>query len=124
MYPIIGPSRNCLVFLKILERAMHNRLTDFLEQNNDLYNKQFGFRKNHFTTFAIVEVVDKISEAMDRRQMIVEVFLDLSKAFDTIRHDILWAKLDHYGIRGLALDWFKSYLTDITQQVCFADTRL
>src|SRR6218665_220383 len=110
-------------FSKILERAMHNRLADFLEQNNVLYNKQFGFRKNHSTTFAIVEVVDKISEAMDRRQMTVGVFLDLSKAFDTIRHEILWAKLDHYGIRGLALDWFKSYLTGRTPQVCFSDTR-
>ena len=70
-----------------------------------------------------MEVVDKIYEAMDRRQMTLGVFLDLNKAFDTIRHEILWAKLDHYGIRGLALDWFKSYLTDRTQQNCFADTR-
>src|SRR6218665_1063682 len=58
-------------FSNFLERAMHNRLADFLEQNNVLYNKQFGFRKNHSTTFAIVEVVAKISEAMDRRQMTV-----------------------------------------------------
>ena len=100
---------------------MQYRLTDFLHQNNVLYNKQFAFRKNHSITFAIVELVDKITVAMDHRQMTLETCLDLYKAFDTIQHEILWAKLDHYGIRGLALYWFKSYLTNRTQDVCFAD---
>jgi len=78
---------------------MQYRLTDFLHQNNVLYNKQFAFRKNHSITFAIVELVDKITVAMDHRQMTLETCLDLYKAFDTIQHEILWAKLDHYGIR-------------------------
>jgi len=107
-------------FSKILERAMHNRLSDFMESNAILYNKQFGFRKNHSTTHAIIEVVDKITEALDQRKITIGVFLDLSKAFDTIKHDILFKKLEHYGIRGLALKWLKSYLTDRFQQVYYA----
>src|SRR6218665_536568 len=107
-------------FSKILERAVHNRLSDFMESNAILYNKQFGFRKNHSTTHAIIEVVDKITEALDQGKITIGVFLDLSKAFDTIKHDILFKKLEHYGIRGLALKWLKSYLTDRFQQVYYA----
>jgi exonuclease III len=104
-------------FSKILERAMHSRLYTFLECNNILFNYQFGFRKNHSTTYAIMEVVDKISEAIDQRKSSLGVFLDLSKAFDTIKHDVLLNKLYHYGIRGITLDWFRSYLTDRLHQV-------
>ena len=99
---------------------MQNRLSDFMESNAILYNKQFGFRKNHSTTHAIIEVVDKITEALDQRKITIGVFLDLSKAFDTIKHDILFEKLEHYGIRGLTLKWLKSYLTDRFQQVYYA----
>jgi hypothetical protein len=107
---------------KILERAMHDRIYKFLETNKSLYNKQFGFRKNHSTTYAIMEVVDKLTEALDQRKTTIGVFLDLSKAFDTIKHDILFDKLNYYGIRGMALEWFKSYLTDRFQQVTFNKT--
>ena len=62
----------------------------------------------NITTHAIIEVVDKISEAIDNRKLTIGVFLDFSKAFNMIRHDVLWAKLEHYGVRGLALDWFRS----------------
>ena len=107
---------------KVMERAMHNRLTDFLDSNNILYNKQFGFRKNHSTTHAIIEVVDKLTETMDQGKATIGVFLDLSKAFDTIKHDILLDKLAHYGVRGTPLDWFKSYLTGRLQQVYYHNT--
>src|ERR1700733_12446075 len=109
-------------YSKMLEKAMHNRLLAFLENDNLLYNKQFGFRKNHSTIYAVMEVIDKITEAIDNRQFTIGVFLDLSKAFDTIRHDILINKLEYYGVRGIPLDWFKSYLSNRTQQVRIGTT--
>jgi len=116
------PISKLTCYSKILERAMYNRLSNFLENNDLLYNKQFGFRKNHSTSYAIMEVVDKITEAIDKRQITIGVFLDLSKAFDTIKHDILINKLEYYGVRGIPLDWFKSYLTNRTQRVRLGDT--
>ena len=61
-------------FSKILERAMHNRLSDFMESNAIFYNKQFGFRKNHSITHAIMEVADKITEALDQRKILLVCF--------------------------------------------------
>lgn len=66
---------------------------------------------------AVIDMVDKISSAMDSNQFSIGVFVDLSKAFDTLNHKILLAKLNHYGIRGIALDWFKSYLSNRYQYV-------
>ena len=69
----------------------------------------FGFRKNHSTSLALIHLINKISSAIDRHEITAGVLSDLSKTFDTRDHEILFAKLEHYGIRDVALRWIKSY---------------
>ena len=96
-------------FSKFLERIVYNRILCYLIDFNVLCDNHHGFRKNHSTTHALIDLYDKISSALDRRELAVGVFLDLSKAFDTVNHEILFDELYHHGIRGLALEWVKSY---------------
>jgi hypothetical protein len=91
-------------FSKFLERVIYNRMLKYLNKNSILSENQYGFRKNHSTSLALVDLYDKISLAIDQKEFAVGVFLDLSKAFDTLDYNILFDKLDHYGIRRLALD--------------------
>ena len=90
---------------------MHNRITEFAEQYNILYRCQFGFRKKYLTSHALIHLINRISSAIDQRETTVGVFLDLSKAFDSLDHQILFTKLEHYGIHGVALQWIKSYFS-------------
>ena len=85
--------------------------------NNIINDSQFGFRAKHNTTHALLTCIGNISHAIDQRLHTIGIFLDLSKAFDTINHDILLHKLFHYGIRGKALEWFRSYLSNRKQFV-------
>ena len=98
-------------FSKFFEKVIYNRLVEFAEKHDILYRCQFGFRKNHSTSHALIHLVNKIASAIDQHETKVGVFLDLSKAFDTLNHQILFAKLEHYGIRDVALQWFKSYFS-------------
>jgi len=82
----------------------------YLDKRKLLASNQYGFRKNHSTFLALLYLYDKITAAVDERKYTVGLFLNLSKAFDTVHHSILLGKLEHYGIRGLALEWVKSYL--------------
>jgi hypothetical protein len=102
---------------KIFEKAVSNRLMSFLQLQNILINNQYGFRPKHSTYMALLDMYDKISNAIDRHEFSVGIFIDLSKAFDTINHGILINKLEHYGIRGITLDWFKNYLSNRQQYV-------
>jgi len=103
------------IFDKLLEKLMFNRLISFLERNSILYNYQFGFRKNHSTSLALIDVVDNIYQNLDASLTVVGIYLDLTKAFDTVNHELLLYKLQNYGIRGIAYHWFKSYLCNRQQ---------
>ena len=109
-------------FSKILERLMYNRLYNFLTEHNILSMNQFGFRKNYSTFLALMDLVDSISKNIDEGNYSIGIFLDLSKAFDTINHTILLDKLCRYGIRGVTLNWFKHYLNDRKQFVSYNNT--
>jgi hypothetical protein len=106
-------------FSKIFEKVVCNRLIAFFESKNILVDNQFGFRKNRSAYMAILEMYDRISLAIDNREYAIGIFIDLSKAFDTINHSIMIRKLEYYGIRGIALDWFNSYLKSRQQYVFF-----
>ena len=107
------------ILSKIFEKAMYSRLIDFLETQKILIQQQFGFRKQHSTYMALMILVDKLTKALENGEYVLGVFLDFSKAFDTVDHNILISKLYHLGIRGVALEWFQSYLSCRKQFVTY-----
>ena len=114
-------------FSKLYEQLVCNRLMNYWSKHSILYNNQYGFRSHRDTSMAVIDMVDKnlISAwlldltwlaAMDSNKFSIGLFIDLSKAFDTLIHKILLRRLNHYGIRGV-LKWFESYLTNRYQYV-------
>ena len=89
---------------------MFKRLYEFLEVNQCIYNLQFGFRQKHSTNHALLSMTQQIRDIMESGNIAIGVFVDFQKAFDTVNHNILIKKLNHYGIRGTANKWFESYL--------------
>ena len=104
---------------KIMEKIVCNRLVNYLEKYNILYKHQYGFRSKHSTIHPILHLLKDIADANDKlsKDITMAVFLDLSKAFDTINHDVLLYKLCHYGIRGISNKWFSSYLSNRKQYI-------
>ena len=110
-------------FSKKNEKIVATYIIEFLEDNSVFYNYQFGFRKSHSTSHAIITLVERVSKALDMGKYVVGVFLDLKKAFDTVDHTILLRKLEQYGIRGKTLRWFESYLSNRTQYVEYNNSK-
>ena len=96
---------------------MHSRLYNYLSKCEIITNSQYGFRTEHSTFMAQIDLYDKISETIDAKQLSMGIFIDLKKAFDTVNSSILISKLEYYGIRGIPLDWFKSYMSNRFQTV-------
>ena len=102
---------------KIFEKIIHKRLYKYLTKFNLIYKYQFGFRERYSTMHALVELTDRIKDAIDKKLLTCGIFVDLSKAFDTVNHNILLDKLSHYGIRGNLHNLFSSYLSNRKQFV-------
>ena len=99
---------------------MYNRLFKYLSENSILYKTQFGFQAPHSTEHAILLLVNQLYQSFNESKFTLGIFIDLSKAFDTVDHKILTKKLELYGIKDCNLRWFESYLSN-RKQFVFAD---
>ena len=102
---------------KVFEKVMNLQITQYLNVNGKFAPNQYGFRKNHSTELAATELLDRLTQDAMNEQNPFAIFIDLSKAFDTLDHEILLYKLKRLGIHGNRLAWFRSYLTNRTQYI-------
>ena len=111
------PVSTLAVFGKVFEKIIYNRLSSFFQSQNAIYENQYGFRQHHSTSHALNFSVHYIESCLKKKQHVLGIFIDLSKAFDTISHDKLLSKLENYGIRGNANKLIASYLSNRFQYV-------
>ena len=102
---------------KVFEKVVFIQLSKYFQDNGLFYESQYGFRENHWTELATVELLDHIMSALDHKELPISIYIDLSKTFDTLDNSILIDKLSHYGIKYNALKWFSSYLSNRTMFV-------
>ena len=114
LLPVIG---------KIIERVIQNQLVEYLKSNNLMSNEQHGFRKNHSTVTCLLEMTEDIRDNFDKGKISGIVAIDLSKAFDTIRHKVLLKKLKTLNLANDTITWFKSYLSGRQQRVKINETK-
>ena len=96
---------------KVFEKVVFTQLYEYFDKNNLSYSSQYGFRKKHSTEMAGLELTDRILKDIDNKDASLTIFMDLSKAFDTLDHQILLNKLKYYGVNDTPLKWFSNYLT-------------
>ena len=96
---------------------MYSRIFKFFNDNNSIYPLQFGFREKYPTAHALISLTEDSRKNLDEGNIGCGIFVDLQEAFDTVDHDIFSAKLEHYGIRGIVIKWFRSYL--FNRKKCF-----
>ena len=96
---------------------MCNRIYKFFSENNIIYPLQFGFKQQYSIFHGLISLTEDIMKNVDKGNIGCDIFVDLQKAFDTVEHDILLAKLEHYRICGMANNWFKSYLFNRKQYI-------
>jgi len=106
------------VLSKVLERVVHTQMSAYLDHLGFLHKHQYGFRRGRSTAQAVGLLNNFVLDAMDGQKVTGMLFLDISKAFDSINHKILLGKLEHIGLSARSLRWFKSYLADRRQCVC------
>ena len=106
---------------KIFEKCIHVRLTKFINKNGILNSNQYAYQKGISTTDAIINLTEEIYKNLNNKLYCTALFIDLRKAYDTVNHAILFKKLERYGLRGVVLDLFKSYLSSRSQCVKFGD---
>ena len=109
-------------FSKIYEKLMHVRVLEFLDSNETLFESQYGFRPGMSCEHALLNAQNKILQSINNKKIALLLLLDYSKAFDVIEHPIMMKKLEHYGITGVALKWFESYLSGRKQFVTIEGT--
>ena len=109
---------------KIFETVIYNQLYEYLQEHRVITNSQYGFRKKHSTEYTAIELVDRVIKKLDRNKVPFNIYIDLSKTFDMIDHNMLLFKLhvNHFGIRNRALNLLKSYFTERKQYCYFRST--
>lgn len=111
------------VFSKLFEKLIHKQIFNYLNENNIINNSQYGFRTNHSTFHALINATENLYKSLDNKLHTLAIFIDFSKAFDTVDHSILYNKLQHYGIQGNLLELIKNYLSDRSQYVYYGNNQ-
>ena len=114
---VYRPITTLPVIAEVFEKSMHKQIMDFINKFNILNSNQFVLIPDHNTSYALLEFHNNAYEAMNRKKVLLAIFIDFSKAFDTVDHEILLRKLEFKGFIGTSLKWLSSFLSDRTQFV-------
>ena len=109
------------IFSKLFEKLIHQKLWKYLEENKIINENQFGFRSYHSTTHALISATEKLYKSLDNDLHSLGIFIDFSKAFDTVDHSILRSKLQNYGIQNNMLKLIENYLSNRQQYVSYGN---